>query len=257
MATFLWQDLVFGPINSRRLGSSLGINLLPVNGKVCNFNCIYCECGWNGESASHKLPAATKVMAALEEKLSSMANDGASLDSITFSGNGEPTLHPEFAAIIDSTVALRDRFFPGAVISVLSNATTLGRPGIREALMKIDNPILKIDSASDEFTRLMNNSAPGYSVRSVLDEMMKMEGKFVLQTMFLKGEVNGRKIDCASPEMSGPWVKMVLELRPREVMMYTIDRETPLKGLEKVTVDEMERVAIPLRESGLTVQIRG
>lgn len=258
MSTILFNEPVFGPIKSRRLGNSLGVNLLPKFGKWCSFDCIYCECGWNKDGKKDtELPTKEEIYSALEGKLLALREEGTEINTITFSGNGEPTLHPDFPEIIDFTIELRDKHFPKAVISVLSNATQIIRKEVRNALMKIDNPILKLDGATDQFVAKIDHPQPGYSVETIKENLKYFEGNFILQTMFLKGEVDGVTVDCTSEEEVDKWVKMAIELRPREVMMYTIDRETPAQNLSKVTVCEMEKIAVPLIEAGLKVQIRG
>lgn len=258
MSTILWQGIVFGPIKSRRLGNSLGINLMPVNGKVCSFDCIYCECGWNKDGKGNQtIPSFDDVKSAITTQLEKHRREDTAIDTITFSGNGEPTLHPQFPGIIDHTIHERDRLFPDAKVSVLSNATRIGKPNVMEALKKVDNPILKIDSALEEFVKLVDNPAPGYSLKETIENLKLFDGNFILQTMFLRGEQNGIKFDSTDPANTEPWVKLVKELKPREVMMYTIDRETPNSSLRKVTVEEMERIAEPLRKDNIFVQIKG
>lgn len=258
MSTILFHEIVFGPIKSRRLGNSLGINLLPQNGKLCSFDCIYCECGWNKDGRKDsRLPSKDEVFRQMEERFSRLHAEGTPVDTITFSGNGEPTIHPDFPEIIDFTVRMRDKYFPDAAISVLSNATMTGKPAVREALMKVTNPILKIDSGVEELVNLIDNPQGDYSLENTIRNLEMFKGNFILQTMFLKGNINGRRIDMTLPEVTVPWIELVLRLRPREVMMYTLDRETPAKELEKVTVEEMEIIAAPLRDAGIEVQIRG
>lgn len=250
-----FDDIVFGPIFSRRLGSSLGVNILPSKGKLCNFDCVYCECGWNKDGAvpDRHFPELAQVQAALQSKMSRLANEGTPVDSITFSGNGEPTMHPEFAAIIDVTLALRDKYFPHAKVSVLSNATLLGRDDVSRALMKVDNPILKIDASSQDLIEKINKPVGKYDLADVIGHMKSFEGRFILQTMFLKSS----EFDTASAEALQAWMNIVRELKPRQVMVYTIDRETPDKTLGKYTVDEMAAVVKPLVDEGFDVQIRG
>ena len=248
------ETLVFGPIHSRRLGSSLGINVLPENGKLCNFDCIYCECGWNCDGRGDtRLPSAADLRVALEDKLLTCSHARIGIDSITFSGDGEPTLNPDFPEMVDITLELRDRFFPQARVSVLSNATMVHKDAVFEALRKVDNPILKIDAPTTELARRINRPAPGYRVEAVVEALKRFEGDFVLQTMFLRSE----DFDSSSPEVLGGWMDIVRTLRPREVMVYTIDRETPLKGLVKFTVEEMRDLVRPLIDEGFIVQIRG
>ena len=246
------EETVFGPIFSRRLGSSLGINLLPTNGKVCNFDCIYCECGWNKDGlADRRLPTAEDVRKALEVKLRECAASGTRIDSITFSGDGEPTLNPEFAAIVDITIGLRDRYFPEAKVSVLSNATRLLDDAVFSALRKVDNPILKLDGPTDAAVRKMNQPVGRYSVEEVVRGMERFQGDFVLQTMFLRGPA------WESADWVGAWMDIVRRLRPREVMVYTIDRETPMKGLGKYTPAQMQALVQPLIDEGYKLQIKG
>ena len=246
------EETVFGPIFSRRLGSSLGINLLPRNGKVCNFDCIYCECGWDADGLEDRvLPTAADVREALEQKLRECAEKGIGIDSITFSGDGEPTLNPEFPEIIDLTLELRDRYYPKAVVSVLTNATRAGVEEVFQALRKVDNPILKLDAPTDGGVALINRPVGKYSVRDVVGSMKRFEGGFVLQTMFLKAP------EFESSEWVEQWMEIVREIRPREIMVYTIDRETPMKGLQKYTPAEMRALVQPLIDEGYNIQIKG
>lgn len=248
------EETVFGPIKSRRLGTSLGINLLPTKGKFCNFDCIYCECGWNRDGRDDtRLPSAAEVRRALEDKLAELLLDGTRLDSITFSGDGEGTLNPEFPRIIDDTIRLRDAYCPEARISVLSNATRVHIPEVFEALQKVDNPIMKIDAPSNELIARINKPAPGYDLARVIDGLRRFNGNFILQTMFLRSS----DYDSSEPAAVAAWMDIVRDLRPREVMVYTIDRETPQEGLQKFSVDEMRNLVKPLIDEGFSVQIRG
>ena len=248
------EETVFGPIKSRRLGNSLGINLLPINGKICTFDCIYCECGWNRDGLDDtRLPKAIEVHEALEAKLIAMVDAGIPVDSLTFSGDGESTIHPEFPRIIDDTLALRDRYYPSAKVSVLSNATQVHRPEIFAALRKVDNPILKIDAPTNEWVEKINHPAPGYDVNRVVEALKQFNGDFVLQTMFLKS----KDFDSSAPEVLNGWMDLVRILKPREVMAYTIDRPTPEEGLRKFTVEEMRAFLDPLIKEGFNLQIKG
>lgn len=248
------EELVFGPIHSRRLGSSLGINLLPTKGKLCNFDCVYCECGWNRDGrGDRRLPAAGELRDALEAKLKECRDGGVPIDSITFSGDGEPTLNPDFAVMIDITIGLRDRYFPRAKVSVLSNATRIFRKDVFEALKKVDNPILKIDVPTDGLAALINQPQGEYHVEDVVADLMRFKGAFVLQTMFLKSP----SFDSSSPEVLNGWMDIVRRLRPREVMVYTLDREAPAQGLEKFSERQMRTLVQPLIDEGFVVQIRG
>ncbi len=258
MATILFHHIIFGPIKSRRLGNSLGVNLLPKDGKICSFDCIYCECGWNKDGrADNVIPPKEAVFEQMRSTFGRLHDEGTPVDTITFSGNGEPTLHPDFPEIIDFTLKMRDEYFPKAAVSVLSNATMIWKKEVREALMKVTNPILKIDSGLEEYIRIIDQPVGEYSLEKVIENLRLFEGNFILQTMFLKGVVDGRLIDSTAPESYEPWQKIALDLRPREVMMYTLDRETPAAGLKKVTAEEMEAIAAPLKAAGLKVQIKG
>ncbi|MEG2647683.1 MAG: radical SAM protein, partial [Mucinivorans sp.] len=235
MSTILFDQIVFGPIHSRRLGVSLGMNLLPVDGKLCSFDCIYCECGLNADRRTHsKLPIRQEVEEALRQKLSTMKAAGVAPDVITFAGNGEPTMHPEFGGIISDTIALRNRFFPMAKIAVLSNSTMLHKPEVFEALNKIEDNILKLDSVLDSRIRQLNApNAPSFTYAFLLEQLCRFKGNLFIQTMFLKGEVNGESVDnTTEAEISG-WLDALRRIRPKQVMIYTIDRETPVKALRK------------------------
>lgn len=249
-----FDDIVFGPISSRRLGSSLGVNILPTTGKLCNFDCVYCECGWNRDGKGDgQFPDYELVKAALEDKLSRVSEEGVPVDSITFSGNGEPTMHPDFAKIVDATLQLRDRYCPQAKVSVLSNATLAWREDVFEALSRIDNPIMKIDAGSDDLVRKINMPVGAYRLDKVVESLRRFNGNFVLQTMFL----TSKEFDTTAPEALAGWMDIVRELKPREIMIYTIDRETPDKTLGKYTVQQMKALVQPLLDEGFNIQIRG
>ncbi len=258
MSTILFNHIIFGPIKSRRLGNSLGVNLLPRYGKWCSFDCIYCECGWNKDGREDTaLPSKEEVFEALETKLKGFVSEGTPIDTITFSGNGEPTLHPDFAEIIDFTLALRNKHYPQAKVSVLTNASQLGKESVRSALMKVDNPILKIDSPIAEMVDFIDRPNAAYSLDKAISNIRLFGSNFILQTMFLKGNVDGKIVDCTNPEHCAAWRELVRELKPREIMMYTIDRETPAQNLQKVTVEEMTAIAQPLLDEGYNIQIKG
>ena len=249
-----FDEIVFGPIFSRRLGSSLGVNVLPTKGKLCNFDCIYCECGWNKDGLSDKVfPRYDKVAAALERRLKELSEQGIAVDSITFSGNGEPTMNPDFEMIVDKTIELRNRFFPKAKVSVLSNATLVGRKSVFDALCKVDNPIMKIDAADDELIGKINKPVGRYALAEVIEGLKCFNGNFILQTMFLRSD----DFDQASEDRLDAWMDIVRELKPREVMVYTIDRETPCSGLSKYTLQQMTAMVQPLLDEGFNVQVRG
>ena len=247
----LFDSIVYGPIRSRRLGVSLGMNLMPTTAKLCTFDCVYCECGWNQPITHPTLPTREQVREALNTKLSTL---NLQLDVITFSGNGEPTLHPDFLGIIHDTCALRDQYCPQAKISVLSNSTQLGRKDVVEALQLCDNRILKLDSAIDTTMRLIDKPInPNLTVEQIAQWLTLFNGDFTLQTCFLRGEYNGQIIDNTTPDELSAWYNMVDRLRPKQVMIYVIDRATPLPTLSKVPATEMDAIAAPLRKKGIDV----
>lgn len=229
--TILYNSPIFGPVHSRRLGVSLGVNLMPADGKICSFDCIYCECGLNGDHhTKSKRPTRDEVCEGLTKVLRERHEKGEPLDVITFAGNGEPTGHPDFAGIIDDTIAIRDKYFPSAKVSVLSNATMLHKPDIFEALKKVDNNIQKLDTVDMEYiTKVDRPCSPSYDVRKVIEQLKAYDGKVIIQTIFMRGE----GVDNTGEEYVTPWIETVKEIAPKQVMIYTIDRETPTKGLKK------------------------
>ena len=236
------------------MGDSLGINLLPEKGKICSFDCIYCECGWNKDGRNDtRLPSAEKVRNDLETKLKQCKANQINIDSITFSGDGEPTLNPEFPQIIDDTIRLRNQYYPNSKITVLSNATRVHLPEVFDALRKVDNPTMKIDAPTNDLVEKINHPAPGYDINKVVEALKQFNGDFILQTMFLKS----KDFDSSSPEVLNGWMDIVRLLKPREVMVYTIDRPTPEEGLQKFTVEEMRRLVQPLIDEGFLIQIKG
>jgi wyosine [tRNA(Phe)-imidazoG37] synthetase (radical SAM superfamily) len=249
----LFDSIVYGPIRSRRLGVSLGVNLMPTTAKLCTFDCVYCECGWNQPVMHPTLPTRDEVREALRTQLSAHQSQ---LDVITFSGNGEPTLHPDFLGIIEDTCALRDEYCPKAKVSVLSNSTQLGRKDVVEALRLCDNRILKLDSAIDTTMRLVDKPVNAQLTVGQVVEWLKMfDGDFTLQTCFLRGVYEGQVIDNTTDEELKAWYDIVDTLRPKQVMIYVIDRETPLKTLEKIPAEKMEAIAAPLREKGIDIVV--
>ena len=249
----LFNSIVYGPIRSRRLGVSLGVNLMPTTAKLCTFDCVYCECGWNQPVLHPTLPTRDEVREALRTQLSAHQSQ---LDVITFSGNGEPTLHPDFLGIIEDTCALRDEYCPKAKVSVLSNSTQLGRKDVVEALRLCDNRILKLDSAIDTTMRLVDKPVNAQlTVGQVIEWLKVFDGDFTLQTCFLRGVYEGQVIDNTTDEELKAWYDIVDTLRPKQVMIYVIDRETPLKTLEKIPAEKMEAIAAPLRKKGIDIVV--
>ena len=262
----LFPEIVYGPIHSRRLGVSLGINLMPTTHKLCSFNCIYCECGFNQPVNHPVLPTRTEVREALESALIKYADaqivngkceNGKCIDVFTFSGNGEPTMHPEFEGIIEDTCALRDRYCPAAKVSVLSNATQLGREDVVRALYRCDNRILKLDSAITVTMRAIDDPVnSSLTVDDIIGKLSQFDGNFTLQTCFLRGTLpDGQTVDNTTPDELEAWYKAVRLLRPKQIMIYVIDRATPVKTLEKISPEQMRQIAAPLLAEGFNIQI--
>lgn len=253
--TVLFHATVFGPIHSRRLGTSLGINLLPDDGKICSFDCVYCEAGYNAQgTGTTGFPSEEKLRRDLEAKLSEMKEKGENLDVITFSGNGEPTLHPHFPTVVRITNELRDKYFPSAKTSVLTNSTRIFDPKVAEALRLVDNNILKLDSAIESTMRAIDNpNSPDFTVERVIDALKQFENEGIIQTMFLRGEHNGKKIDNTTPEEIDALINAYLTIKPRQVMIYSLDRSTPEENLRKVERDELARIASKMQEAGINV----
>ncbi len=250
MSGFLFSETIFGPVKSRRLGNSLGINLLPNNKKVCTFDCIYCECGWTGKDAEpqHKLPTRHEVAEALESKLIILKAHNNIPDSITFAGNGEPTIHPEFTAIIDDTIALRNSFFPLADITVLSNSSTIHKQEIFNALKKVDNNILKLDAGLEAtFQQINRPISSDISLHRIVQNLRKFGKKAIIQTLFLTGEVDGKPVDNTTTAEVHAWLGHIRLIKPRYVMLYPIDRQTPAEGLKVVPKEELMKIAEKLK----------
>lgn len=254
--TSLYDNIIFGPVRSRRLGLSLGVNLLPVDSKLCNFDCIYCECGWNEDHPGRRrFNSREDVREMLAKTLRRMVDEGEVPDVITFAGNGEPTMHPDFEDIIADTIALRDQICPQAKVSVLSNATQIHREDVRRALLRVDNNILKLDSAFDATVQLINKPQGSYSVERTVELMKLFEGKMILQTMFLRGEYLGQRVDNTTEKEVEAWLDIVEQIRPRQVMIYSLDRDTPCQTLEKVEKEELQKIAARLQERGFNCSV--
>lgn len=258
MQTVLFHDTIFGPIHSRRLGTSLGVNLMPNDGKICTFDCLYCEAGYNAQGGGTTgLPSRQQVHALLETKLKAMSESDAPLDVITFSGNGEPTIHPEFPAIIEDVHSLRDKYYPNAKISVLTNSTMIHRPEVADALKHADNNILKLDSAIESTMQLLDRpGSPDFTVDSVVKALRQFEGTGIIQTMLTRGSHCGQAIDNTTPEEIGALIEAYKKIRPREIMVYSIDRQTPEQSLQKVSKEELQSVADKITgATGIPVQV--
>ncbi|NTW24670.1 MAG: radical SAM protein [Lentimicrobium sp.] len=257
MSTFLFNDIVFGPVKSRRFGVSLGVNLLPETMKFCTFNCIYCECGLTSPDQEKRAHLFTtgQITDALHKRFDELKKEGLEPDNITFAGNGEPTLHPGFAEIIDRTVELRSQYFPKAQITVLSNATRLHIPSVKEALLKVDNNVLKLDAGSEQMYSLINRPASPLKLSEIVNQLVDFKGKLVIQTLFLKGIVNGQQIDNTTEEELGLWLGHLKRINPSLVMLYSVSRETPEQGIEKVEKEQMRSIAKRLELLGIPWEV--
>ncbi len=259
MPTFLFDKIIFGPVKSRRLGISLGINLLPTNIKVCSFDCIYCECGRNPEKYEEKavLPTRLEVQQKLKEKLEEMSLENLLPDVITFAGNGEPTLHKEFAGIIDDTIKLRNEMAPKARIAVLSNATMIHKKEVFRALLKVEDNIQKLDSAFEETVKLLDCPNKNFNLAKTVDQLTSFQGKVIIQTLFVRGSDKGRMIDNTNEMEISHWIELLKKIKPSQVMIYTIARDTPINTLEKVSVHDLNAIAFQVKNAGFDVQVSG
>lgn len=251
----LFEGIVFGPIQSRRLGVSLGVNLLPPNSKICSFDCLYCECGFNF-SSSEKYLTCDQIASAIGQRLQLMKDNHEKLDVITFAGNGEPTLHPEFEKVIDATIELRNRYFPQVRISVLSNATRLSDESVFRALNKVDNNILKLDSAIDTTLKIINQPLDKcFSVEKLVQRMSCFNGNFIMQTLFLKGMYNDVFFDNTTEEEIAAWLNVLKILKPKQVMVYSLDRKTPIEQLQRPTKETLRAIAQRVELLGISVSV--
>ncbi len=257
MSGFLFHEVVFGPVRSRRLGLSLGINLLPTHAKYCSFNCIYCECGWTPPPSGElpALPSREEVRWYLEKQLKQLTTEDYLPDAITYAGNGEPTIHPEFPQIVDDTIELRNALAPTAKVTILSNASMLHREDIFKSLLKLDHNIQKLDGGTDRIFRLMNNPVDPITLDSVVANLKRFNGEVVIQTMFLRGQYRGEPIDNTNEEEVIFWIEKLQEIKPKSVMIYPIARATPVHNLEKIPIFELEKIAEKARKKGIKVEV--
>jgi len=249
--TILYPSPVFGPVRSRRLGVSLGINLMPADGKLCTFDCIYCECGFNHDHRPvAPRPSREAVAAVLEGKLREMSGAGELPDVLTFAGNGEPTAHPDFAGIIDDTVGLRDRYCPQAKVAVLSNGTMCHKETVFRALMRVDDNIQKLDTVDADYIRAVDRPVGAYDVNKVVEALAAFGGHVMVQTMFMRGTAgDGTDADNTGERFVEPWISALRRIKPERVMVYTIDRETPDTGLCKAPTEVLDTIAVRVREA--------
>lgn len=257
MSGFLFNDVIFGPVRSRRLGLSLGINLLPLHAKYCSFNCIYCECGWTPPSHGlhPEFPSRAEVAMYLEKRLQELSAEGYLPDALTYAGNGEPTMHPEFAGVVDDTLALRDQYAPEAKVSVLSNSSRIHVPEVFAALQKLNSNILKLDAGSETMFNLINYPVEPVDFAGLIGNLKKFNGNLIIQSMFLRGNFKGQVVDNTTPEEVTPWIKYLIEINPKLVMIYPIARATPVHNLEKIAFTELEAIGRKVRDAGLNVHV--
>jgi wyosine [tRNA(Phe)-imidazoG37] synthetase (radical SAM superfamily) len=257
MPGFLFHDVIFGPVRSRRLGLSLGINLLPSHSKYCSFNCIYCECGWTPKNMNiiPELPSRELVSQYLEYRLRELLEEDHIPDALTYAGNGEPTMHPDFAGIVDDTLALRDRYMPGVKISVLSNASRISEPSVFNALLRLDNNIQKLDAGFEHLFRLINNPVLPVKFIELIGGLKKFNGKVIIQSMFLRGSYNGEAIDNTIEADVNEWLQHLAVIRPSMVMLYPVSRATPVHNLEKIAIFELEKIAEKVRKLGIEAKV--
>ncbi|MDD4759790.1 MAG: radical SAM protein [Bacteroidaceae bacterium] len=252
MSTIIYPSPIFGPVTSRRLGISLGINLMPGNGKVCTFDCIYCECGYNGEHFTHKKrPTREQVRTALRSQLEDMSKKKEPLDVLTFAGNGEPTAHPDFLGIVEDVIVLRNQYYPQAKVSVLSNGSLIHRPGVFQALMLVDKNILKLDTVNLKYIQAVNRPILHYTPEEQVKNMLLFHGHIIIQTMFMKSVINGVEVDNTDNSYVNPWLKAIKRISPQEVMIYTIDRETPDKTLTKTDKAKLDAIVSRVEALGI------
>lgn len=256
MAGFLFDELVFGPVFSRRLGVSLGINLLPVDNKYCNFNCIYCECGWtNHKGKKILLPTRQQLKEQLRAKLISIKGTVNEPDAITFAGNGEPTIHPKFAEIIDDTIEIRDLYAPKAAISILSNATMLHKESVKNALLKVDKNIQKLDTGNPETFLKINQALSGMTLDKIIENLLSFKGKLIIQTLFFRGKYEGVMVDNTTDEEVQAWLEVVKKVAPEYVMLYPIERGTAADGLEKISKEKLDQIAAKVNAAGIRTEV--
>jgi wyosine [tRNA(Phe)-imidazoG37] synthetase (radical SAM superfamily) len=255
MATFLFDEIIFGPVQSRRLGSSLGINLLPNDRKICSFDCIYCECGWTDSDKVSSFHPREEVRESLKLRLEEMKRDNKTLDTITFAGNGEPTLHPKFDLIIQDTIGIRNRYFPQAQIAVLSNSSLLHKRKIFSALKRVDQNILKLDSVFEDTVQLLNQPYEGFDLDSVIENLIRFNGQLIIQTMFVRGKYKGEAFDNTTEKEVEGWLETLKKIKPKQVMIYTIARDTPAEGIERISYEELQTIASKVEKLGIPTQI--
>ncbi len=256
MGTFLFDKTIFGPIKSRRFGDSLGINLLPNDYKLCNLDCVYCECGWTlTPDKKVELPTYDEIAKEFEDYLIDLKSKNVNVDSFTFAGNGEPTVYPDFPRVIDLTLELRDKYYPDANVSVLSNGLLINKDGIREALHKVDLPVLKLDAGTDKTYHLIDRPKTKRTLKYLADHYSKLAGKVVIQTLFVRGEYKGDKFDNTTEEEVSAWIELVKSINPSDVMIYSLERDTPTENLEKISREKLEEISIRLQKEGVKASV--
>lgn len=254
MATFLFDDIIFGPVKSRRLGNSLGINLLPENKKVCNFNCVYCECGWTKQT-TEKLPKTEDILYRIKNDFFKLAEKNIEIDTITFAGNGEPTLHPDFDIIVDECILQRNKFFPNAKIAVLTNATLLHKKKVENALYKTDQPLLKLDSVVKETIETINKPVSGFDFKKYIKKIREFKGNTIIQSMFIRYEKDGKTVDNSTEHEVELWLKEIEIINPKLVMIYSIARDTPDPNVKAVPKERLLEIGEKVNKLGIKTEV--
>ncbi|MFC2646397.1 MAG: radical SAM protein [Coriobacteriaceae bacterium] len=256
MSTFLNDSPVFGPVHSRRLGISLGLNLMPSTRKICTFDCIYCENGFNeSRKTDDTYVDLDEFRQALEQKLKDLKGQNITPDVLTFAGNGEPTESPIFPEAVDAAIKLRDAYAPSAKIAVLSNGTCAGRPEVHRALLKVDDNILKLDTVDPQYIRMLDRPQVAYDIHHQIQTFASFDGHAIIQTIFLRGTYNGRNFDNTSQRFVQPWLEALKEIKPSRVTVYTIARDTPAPSLEKAPKDVLDKIAKQVKDSGIACSV--
>lgn len=249
----LLPEYVFGPVDSRRYGKSLGVNPFPLGEKICSFNCPYCECGWTnkhwvGKHDEILWPEVDGLLHEIDDRLVRARDQGERIDAITFAGNGEPTLYPEFKALIDGTIELRTKWVPEARVIVLTNASELHRPEIREALLRADETCIKLDAISPKAVRAINKPHPSLSMENLINQMLTFPSP-VIQTMFIHGPA-----DNTGEKEIALWIDTLKRIRPARIDLYSIDRAAPDPRVTRVSAETLQTIADRVRrEVGVPV----
>ncbi|MBI4475527.1 MAG: radical SAM protein [Acidobacteria bacterium] len=256
MSLPLLDSIVYGPVKSRRLGCSLGINLLPPRLKVCTFNCAYCQYGWtraiaeDGAPRVGAWPAPWTVFAAVYARVERAHRVGERIDRLTIAGHGEPTLHPEFEEVIDRLCALRDRWAPRVPLAILSNSTTAAWPAVRRALVRVDERYMKLDAGSEDLLRRLNGSLRPLS--RIVDSLHHVPD-VTIQAMFVRDGTGN--IDNTTDKAVTDWLAALIRIHPTRVHLYTIDRDPAWPYLRRVSEPRLREIAERVQTAGIPAEV--